>query len=471
MVRVSGTHEGHEMPIGLQKRSGTYYLRRRVPQDLVDAYHKDEIIRSLRTKDLAEAKRRLAVETVKLDNEWAALRTSVARPVVTKLVDAPPSRLSKLRGGREGSPSVLSNVTKLALTARSQRPVEEGGTSNLAHPQTGSSVPSPPSSVATWDYLIDKWAAERKPVGKSQKAHRAVAKEFVDIVGNVPLKQLAKRHGLAFKDGLIGKKVSNSNLKTKLSRMKTLVNYGCDNELIDVRIMDGIRAPKSKSVGRRPYSDEALQMLFNGPVHASGLRPVQGRGEASYWLPLMAAYSGARLEEIAGLRVSDVLQLDLGHGSDDKAWFFRFIDVPEGNRRLKTEQSERETPIHPELIRLGLIRYAQSMANSGETQLFPRLTAQASGQRANKWGEWFGKYRREICGVEDETIDFHSFRHTFKDAARECGMPEGLQRQMMGHSAKDVADSYGSGFSRKIAHDWIGRVRLSGMPKLIGPVT
>lgn len=65
-----------------------------------------------------------------------------------------------------------------------------------------------------------------------------------------------------------------------------------------------------------------------------------------------------------------------------------------------------------------------------------------------------------------DSIDFHSFRHTFKDAARACGMPEGLQRQIMGHSAKDVADSYGSGFTRKSAHDWIARVRILGMPKL-----
>lgn len=467
MARVSGTHEDDSMPIGLQKRGSTYWLRRRVPRDLVAAYGKAEIVRTLQTKDLAEAKRRLAVETVKLDNEWEAMRASFAVPTVTDPVAAPTSRLSKLRAGREPPPSVLGSATKLALVARAQRPVEEGGTANLVHPTTHPSAPVPPGNAVTWASLVDKWAAERKPVAKTEKAHRAVAKEFVEIVGDVPLGQLTKRHGLAFKDGLIRTGVLNSNLKTKLSRLKTLVNYGFDNELIGVRIMDGIRPPRSKTVGRRPYSDEALQKLFNGPVHREGLRPVQGRGEASYWLPLIAAYSGARLEEIAGLRVSDVVQLDVGNGADDdNAWFFRFVDVPAGNRRLKTEQSERETPVHPELIRLGLIRYLRSMADSGETQLFPRLTAQASGQRANKWGEWFGVYRRKECGVEDDKIDFHSFRHTFKDAARECGMPEGLQRQIMGHSAKDVADGYGSGFSRKAAHEWIGRVRLPGMPTL-----
>jgi integrase len=40
---------------------------------------------------------------------------------------------------------------------------------------------------------------------------------------------------------------------------------------------------------------------------------------------------------------------------------------------------------------------------------------------------------------------FHSFRHTFKDYARLAGIPEGVQRQLMGHSGKDVADDYGAG--------------------------
>ena len=43
-------------------------------------------------------------------------------------------------------------------------------------------------------------------------------------------------------------------------------------------------------------------------------------------------------------------------------------------------------------------------------------------------------------------MTFHSFRHTFKQYARQVNMVEGIQRQLMGHAGDDAADDYGSGF-------------------------
>ena len=40
-------------------------------------------------------------------------------------------------------------------------------------------------------------------------------------------------------------------------------------------------------------------------VFASGARPLGGAGQAAYWLPVIALYSGARRNEIAQLRVGD----------------------------------------------------------------------------------------------------------------------------------------------------------------------
>lgn len=524
-MRVDATHAEETMPAGLVRRNSRYYLRRRVPLDIAEAYGKREILKALGTSDYAEAKKRHAREWVRLDDEFDAFRRSQIgdtvgdgtgsmplpvdtvlspvtgepiSPTVIALVDLDYLRSRRDRAAKEGWLLEFNRQSQEALalyqamldglidTGHDDLRVIEGKRNGLRAFLTGEGsmglavkrrtlVPIGEAenqlrslTTTTWDQLVERWAAEKKPEAKTRKAHEAVAKEFKLLVGDFPVEQLTKRHGLAFKDGLVAKEITSANLKTKLSRARTLVNYGYDNDLIGVRIMEGVRAPKAKSVGRKPYSDEALQKLFCGPVHASGLRPVQGRGEASYWLPLIALYSGARLEEIAGLRVSDVVQLALGPGggSEEKAWFFRIVSIPSENRRLKTEHSERETPIHPELIRLGLIRYAKAMEKAGESQLFPRLTAQASGQRANKWGEWFGTYRRTVCGVSDEKVDFHSFRHTFKDAAREAKIPEGLQRQMMGHAGKDVADGYGSGFSRRAAVEAMATLHINGLPTI-----
>ena len=66
---VRGVKHSH-----LQLRRSTYFMRRRVPQDLKDVLGRGEIIESLRTKDRAEAKRRLNARLVELDQEWSDLR-------------------------------------------------------------------------------------------------------------------------------------------------------------------------------------------------------------------------------------------------------------------------------------------------------------------------------------------------------------------------------------------------------------
>lgn len=467
MVRVSGTHEDSEMPIGLQKHGATYRLRRRVPKDLVEAYGRAEVVRSLGTKNLAEAKRRLAIETVKLDAEWDLMRASLTKPSTPIPAQPSPSRLRRLRDGRPAPTGILNVVTELALAARAQRPVEEGGTSNPSAAPNANSGTGRRSGTLTWPMLVDRWAAERRPNGKTKRAHMSVVSEFMAKAHVSSVVATTKADVLNFKEALVKEGVSFSNLRTKLSRLKTIANYAVENDLIGTRITEGVRAPKPKGKARTSFDEEALKKLFNGPVHKDGWRPVQGRGEAAYWLPLIALYTGARLEEIAGLLVSDLTELDYPNGEGNgRGWFFRFLPDHDRNRSLKNDESERTVPVHPELLRLGLIDYRRLVAASGEAQLFPLLTAHASGRRAHKWGQWFSSYLRNECGIADKRIVFHSFRHSLKDAARECGVPEELQRAIMGHAQEGVAGGYGMGFTRHKLVEGMNAVRVSGMPNL-----
>lgn len=51
-------------PAGLQQRHKAWYVRVRVPKDLVESYKSKEIIRSLETRDYSEACRRIHIERV-----------------------------------------------------------------------------------------------------------------------------------------------------------------------------------------------------------------------------------------------------------------------------------------------------------------------------------------------------------------------------------------------------------------------
>lgn len=88
------------MPSGLIRRGGAYSLRRRIPKDLIEAFGgRNEIVRALGTNDREEAKRRHAIATVALNEEFDALRP--------KLTDGAPTSETPLS---QISPTVISLV-------------------------------------------------------------------------------------------------------------------------------------------------------------------------------------------------------------------------------------------------------------------------------------------------------------------------------------------------------------------------
>ncbi|HYG85097.1 MAG TPA: DUF6538 domain-containing protein [Azospirillum sp.] len=82
----------------LHRRNGTYYLRVAVPEELRFAYGKAEVWKSLRTKDPKEAARLVKIESLKVDQEFDALRKRLAgaTTTITDLSDAEAERLAAL---------------------------------------------------------------------------------------------------------------------------------------------------------------------------------------------------------------------------------------------------------------------------------------------------------------------------------------------------------------------------------------
>jgi integrase len=117
----------------------------------------------------------------------------------------------------------------------------------------------------------------------------------------------------------------------------------------------GFEIVPSEQEPYEPFSLGELKRLFASPVFARNERPHGGRGEAAYWLPLIALFSGARRTEIAQLKVGDVRQ------GDGWIWFFDLTNESE-DQSLKTSFSAGSVPLHSELIRLGLLAVVTARA-------------------------------------------------------------------------------------------------------------
>lgn len=317
--------------------------------------------------------------------------------------------------------------------------------------------------------IVNQWKAEGSKRPKTIAMVKATASKFHTEVGKVPVDRITKAHLIDFKNKMLAEGQSVANVNIRLSHISLLLGWAARNDIVpsNVAIGTSLPNPQSRKSRRKPFKLPELKAIFSSPVFANGQRPTSGKGEAAYWIPIIALYTGARVREIAQLRCSDVREVEYAdaNGQMHKTWCLSITeDTDEAGlgTAIKTDASERLVPLHPELIELGFIEYVHSLTDR-KGRAFPLLPEDIYGNPAAKWGEWFSGYLRKVCGVTDKRMTFHSFRHTFKDYARDARIDEGIQRQIMGHEGGDVADSYGSGYSLHVIVSAIASYRVPGL--------
>jgi integrase len=189
---------------------------------------------------------------------------------------------------------------------------------------------------------------------------------------------------------------------------------------------------------REPFTPEELRTIFGSSVYTQGEQPEGGKAEAAFWLPLLALLAGARLGDYAGLSVADI-QTD--ETANVPVMMLR-EDTRRG-RKLKTKSTARTIPVHPELVRIGFLRFVESRGGNGtDAWLFPLIAPGTKGTAA--WSKWWARHLDSL-GITDERKVFHSFRHNMKDALRKVdGVPADLNDAITGHAGGGVGRSYGT---------------------------
>ncbi len=217
--------------------------------------------------------------------------------------------------------------------------------------------------------------------------------------------------------------ISPKTARDRLMYVNSLLKFACvELEAIQKNPWQGLSIEDPKTTTRRPWKDEELHQLFSQPLFQAYEVPPEGRtggGPAAYWIPIIGLYTGARIGELAQLRVSDITE-------EDGIPIIKITDEGEG-QRVKTAGSRRSLPIHSELIRLGLLGYAEDVRKQDPNgSLWPLLKS------ANTASAWFSKYRKSI-GLNSRWLDFHSFRHTVRTRLNKAQVQEQVQDAITGH--------------------------------------
>ncbi len=278
---------------------------------------------------------------------------------------------------------------------------------------------------------------------------RSHAREFVKALRDVPVRHLrtgklrnATLPELAQwgREHPEAQKIAASTINKLLGGVQAVGRWARSEDLVPDAWADpfaDIRIDEDESE-RAPFETDELQVIFNTPVFTEGERPEGGRGEAAFWLPLLALFTGARLGELSGLRASDVV-----HDQAIGAISLHITADRKAGKKLKTRQSARVVPVHEQLIELGFLKFVASEAKArGEgAWLFPQVAPGTTGAAA--FSKWFGRYIG-THGVNDAAKVFHSFRHNFTDALRLAAVSEDVSRALVGHTQGGVHGRYGA---------------------------
>jgi integrase len=231
------------------------------------------------------------------------------------------------------------------------------------------------------------------------------------------------------------KTLTVTTINKYIRRLSGFFNYAVRNGYMLVNPAEGmkIKTQQRADQEREAYTIEDLQKLFD----ADGFK----RGKHSYcrWAPLIALYSGCRLEEICQLHLDDIRQ-------EEGVWVFDINDKNE--KRLKTRSSARLVPIHLRLIDLGLLEYVEKLRASGENRLFPELRQRRDGY-GQTVSKWFQRYKK-ICGIS-EGKTFHSFRHTFITHLKHKQVDPFMIHELDGHTIEsETMGRYGKRYTPEI---------------------
>lgn len=176
--------------------------------------------------------------------------------------------------------------------------------------------------------------------------------------------------------------------------------------------------------------------------------PVSKTTPERYWVPMIAMYSGMRLQEICQLYRNDLRKVD-------GIWCFDINDdTPD--KQLKTASSKRLVPVHPELIRLGLLNYHSQVNHE---RLWPNLSYIELHGYTNSIGKWFQRFNREYV-TDDPQKTFHSFRHTFIDTLKQLQVQGAIISEIAGHAVDSITmGRYGKRFNPEVLLEAVSMVR------------
>lgn len=358
--------------------------------------------------------------------------------------------------------------------------------------------PNRPANGPMLKDLSEQWLAEKTAEGRRStvvNSYRDSFKRFLAIAGNKPLSDYSKADGRAYRAVLsklpkfwttspvkdfdivtaanraheLGlEPMSPKNRNNLISPINTFWKWA--NHLYDEcppSPMSGMNfkittAPRDQ---RNPFTIQDLQTIFTAPLF-TGCKSFQywkkpgdliPLDSCRYWVPLIALFTGARLNEILQLYVKDV------HEQGD-IWFFDINSDGEDKRTKNDGASIREIPIHSSLIGMGFLGHYKARKEQRSLRLFPDAKLNSNGNYSGNFGKFFNDRFLKHLGVKTPKKSFHSFRHNFEGVCAQSNIRQEHIDALIGHRQSGMGPRYNSeGYPLELLASEMGKVKYRGL--------
>jgi integrase len=269
------------------------------------------------------------------------------------------------------------------------------------------------------------------------------------------------------KDKRLDSVLSATSVNSYMNILRSAFNFAVNEGWNDRNPAKGLRVsdPVDRRDKRLPFSTHQLQLIFNAPLYRGCVNDEAGYANVGpnimrrgrFWVPLIALYSGMRLNEICQLDTADVRTID----GIDCFVISQRSDSGADDKKIKTSMSERIVPIHTTILECGFAEFVSNRRMDGGLKLFPELPISTTGYSSDPSSKWFRRFVEKAEATRPKTC-FHSFRHCFRDALREVrGLDHDVALALGGWASangRETAESYGRGFRVATLHDALNQI-------------
>ncbi len=443
-------------------RGSIYQFRVRVPADLREAMGISHVKRSLRTDSSALAIRLSRKIAFEIEAMFEQKRQEIGLAYNTRLfptaVDSATAVMTMTQRSAEARTSTTGPTLLEVYERYLQDPTKRrSDRTMLAHHTTRRVVE---------DYLgADKPIADiaREDCRDLLETLRWLPVNLTKKFGTMSVREAARA---AKADERI-RTINVTNVNAYMARFATMLNWAVAEEYIGRNPARGLQLAETvhPQDRRKPFELWQLLRIFNAPIYMGCKDDQQGyavvgniiASGARYWVPLIALWSGMRLNEACQLDVADVREIE------GVQCFVITEESVSGTRdkSLKTKSSARLVPLHPTLLDLGFMGFVERKQKERALKLFDDLPPGKRGFRSVAFSRWFSRFLISAKAASDRTC-FHSFRHGFRDAARNARIDRDIALRLGGWIAggthSESADDYGAGYRPKVLYEAISRI-------------